>query len=114
MFQSSSDTHDRFVTYQAEQQCKKCIWEDMSDHIFCVASAHNFDMLQSYSAVYCGNQNRRYHGTTVQIVLMFLCLLQLHLCNHKMLVLEDASVIYLHLVHLTKLVKLDRNDQELL
>ena len=65
---SSPDTHDRFVTYHAEQQRNKSVWEEIPQSVFTVGSADNFDMLQSYSAVNCGDQQRSYHGTTVQLV----------------------------------------------
>ena len=45
---SSLDTHDRFVTYHAEATCKYHTWNEL-------ASVDNFDMLQSYSSVYCGD-----------------------------------------------------------
>ena len=57
---SSPDTHDRFVTEHAQIKRKTSI--------FTVASVDNFDVLQSYSAVYCGDQQRSFHGTTVQLV----------------------------------------------
>ena len=65
---SSPDTHDRFVTYHAELQRHTNVWNEIPEHTFTIASTDNIDKLQSYSAVYCGDQQRSYHGTTVQLV----------------------------------------------
>ena len=65
---SSPDTHDRFITERAEKKRQQSIWEEIPAKIFTVASVDNFDMLQSHSAIYTGNQQQSFHGSTVQLV----------------------------------------------
>ena len=62
------DTHDRFVTQHAVARRNHTVWNELSRGVFTIASIDTFDMLQSYAAVYCGNQNHSNHGTTVQLV----------------------------------------------
>ena len=60
-------SRDRYVTSVVEKMREKSIWDYMSNVIFTLASVDNFDMLKSQAAVYCGDQYRSYHGTTIQI-----------------------------------------------
>jgi len=65
---SSLDTRDRFVTEHAQLKHQTSICNEISPKVFTVASVDNFDMLQSYAAIYCGDQQRSFHRTTVQLV----------------------------------------------
>ena len=65
---TSPDTHDRFVTQHAMARRQSKIWDNICSNTFTTATVDNFDMLQSYVAVYCGDQQRSYHGTTLQLV----------------------------------------------
>ena len=65
---SSPDTYDRFVTSQAIRQRDQSVWDHLSEHVFTIVSADNFDILQSHAAVYYGNQSQSYHATTIQAV----------------------------------------------
>ena len=60
--------HNWFVTQHAEAQCNDSVWNELSYKAFTVASVDNFDILQSYATVYCGNQSCSYHGTTIQLI----------------------------------------------
>ena len=63
----STDTHDRIVTEIAENERVKQISQSLIPNAFTVASVDNIDILKSHAAVYCGDQGRSYHGTTIQI-----------------------------------------------
>jgi len=63
---SSPDTHERFVTHHAMARRPVATWDKLSTTPFTIASVDNFDMLQNYSAVYCGDQQRSYHGIDVK------------------------------------------------
>ena len=64
---SSTDTHDRFMTQVATDQRSKSVWDYLAKATLTLASADNFDMLQSHARVYHGDQSRSFHAVTVQI-----------------------------------------------
>ena len=64
----AADTHDRLFTDVDEKQKAKPVWSELSPDTFTITSTDNIDFLQSHAAVYCGDQSRSYHRTTVQIV----------------------------------------------
>ena len=62
---SSEDTHARYVDHVVRHS-DNTHDIDLSDTV--VATLDNLDFLQSNAAVYCGDQHRSWHGTTVQIL----------------------------------------------
>ena len=64
----STDTHDRVVMEIAENERSKQISESLISNVFTVTSVDNIDILKPHAAVYCGDQERSYHGTTIQVV----------------------------------------------
>ena len=62
---SSEDTHARYVDYIASHSDSTCDI-DPSDPV--VVTLDNLDSCKSNAAVYCGDQHRSWHGTTVQIL----------------------------------------------
>ena len=65
---TSTDTHDYLVALKAEEECMQDLWDSVCSDIFTVATTDNFDILHSHAAVYCGDQHRSFHGTTIQVV----------------------------------------------
>ena len=65
---ASVETHRRYVQFQLEKKLASGILQSMDLSSFTVASVDNIDFLQQHAAVYCGDQSRSWHGTTVQVV----------------------------------------------
>ena len=62
---SSEDTHARYVDHVV---CHSDSTQDLDLCETVVATLDNLDFLKSNAAVYCGDQHRSWHGTTVQIL----------------------------------------------
>ena len=65
---TSKDTHARYVEHVVTQYEEGNRLKDLTKGRFTVASLDNLDFLQSHAAVYCGDQHRSTHVTTIQVV----------------------------------------------
>ena len=65
---ASADTHQRHVQFYIERKRKEGILSELNVEQFTVVSVYNIDFLQRHAYVYCGDQSRSWHGTTVQAV----------------------------------------------
>ena len=65
---SSADTLARAIQYRVTERQNKGIHNECSSTGFSVISIDNIDFLHSYARVYCGDQKRSWHGTTIQLV----------------------------------------------
>ena len=58
--------------YTPKYQVQKQLDEGLLNHLdllkFIVATVDNIDFLQRHSMVYCGDQGRSWHGTSVQVM----------------------------------------------
>ena len=65
---TSKDTQARYVEHMVTQYEDGTHLKDLIRGRFTVASLDNLDFLQSHAAVYCGDQHRSTHVTTIQVV----------------------------------------------
>ena len=65
---ASVETHRRFVQFQIQKQQKEGLLYDLDLAKFTVVTVDNIDFLQRHAMVYCGDQSRSWHGTSLQVV----------------------------------------------
>ena len=65
---ASADTLQRHVQFYIEKRRKRGILSELDLEKFTIVSIDNIDFLQRHASVYCGDQSRSWHGTTVQAV----------------------------------------------
>ena len=64
---ASSDTHRRYVQFKVHQKIASGFLSELNLNNFTIASVDNIDIMQRHSFVYCGDQGRSWHGTTIQV-----------------------------------------------
>ena len=65
---SSADTLARAIQFRVAEREEKGPRYKYSPTAFTIVSIDNIDFLHSYARVFCGDQKRSWHGTTIQIV----------------------------------------------
>ena len=65
---SSADTLARSIQYRVTERESTGIQNECSSTAFTIISIDNIDFLYSYARVFCGDQKRSWHRTTIQLV----------------------------------------------
>ena len=65
---ASKDTHARYIEHVVTRYQEGSHIRQLRPHGFTIASLDNLDFQASYVAVYCGDQHRSTHVTTIQVV----------------------------------------------
>ena len=68
---ASLKTHRRHVQYRIQSRIQEGVTSNLQKNTFTIVYVDNIDFLQSSALVYCGDQSRSWHGTTVQAVQPF-------------------------------------------
>lgn len=68
---ASLETYRHHVQYRIQNRLQHGVTSNFQKDAFTVVSMDNIDFLQSSAIIYCGDQSRSWHGTTVQAVQPF-------------------------------------------
>ena len=69
---ASLDTHKRYAQFVIEKKLEGLL-SGLDENLFRVVSVDNIDFLQRHAFVYCGDQKRSWHGTTIQVTQPMVC-----------------------------------------
>jgi len=65
---SSISRHTQQILHDLSADRKVMLHRNLTQNAFCIVSADNIDLLQSYAQVYATDSHRSYHGTSIHCV----------------------------------------------